>query len=233
MPIPPRPHSVQTPLSGFTLVELLAVIAIIAIVAAIAFPVVQAVQQRSATAKCSSNMRQVGVAMLAYAADNNGILPPPQNPDTGKVWFEAITPYLSPDAFDPKKPNSLICPVWREIWRTKFSSAPASDWRRVGMGMSIVMVGSPTKGWPDPGAPDPKRLTRAVEIAKNSQAIMVAEENSWSWGIHAQNYLTSSYFKPSSGQERGNRHGKGANFLFVDGHVELLNQDNILPYLAK
>ena len=208
------------------------VIAIIAVLAALVFPTLGKMKQRGLTTKCASNMRQVGVGILSYVGDNNGILPPPQNADTGAVWFNAITPYLSEEAFDPTKSGSLICPVWQEIWREKFSGASESDWRRTGMGMSIVMVGSPTKGWPG-GGPNPNTFTRPDQIDKNSQAIMVAEENSWNWGIHSQNYLSSSYFKPASGRERGNRHGKGANFLFADGHVEQLNKDNTLPFLAK
>ena len=54
------------------MIELLVVIAIIAILAALMVPAVSRAKAQAATAACSSNMRQIGVAMFSYAADHNG-----------------------------------------------------------------------------------------------------------------------------------------------------------------
>lgn len=62
---------------AFTLVEMLVVVAIIAILAAIAFPAYSSFLRRATTAKCISNLKQLGVAINMYAADNNGRLPGP------------------------------------------------------------------------------------------------------------------------------------------------------------
>ena len=94
--------------------------------------------------------------------------------------------------------------------------------------MSYVMVGSPTRGGTNWAKVD--YAVRLAEIADPARTIMVAEENGWNWGIHAENYKTSPYF---TSEERGLRHGKAANYLFVDGRVESLTQGDILPYLAK
>ena len=61
---------------GFTLIELLVVIAIIAILAAILFPVFAQARERARLSTCISNLKQVYTAIVMYADDNRGFLPP-------------------------------------------------------------------------------------------------------------------------------------------------------------
>jgi prepilin-type N-terminal cleavage/methylation domain-containing protein/prepilin-type processing-associated H-X9-DG protein len=60
---------------GFTLIELLVVIAIIAILAALLFPAVATTLERGRRAACRSNLRQLGLAKMQFAENNDGWYP--------------------------------------------------------------------------------------------------------------------------------------------------------------
>ena len=62
-------------LAGFTLIELLVVIAIIAILASMLLPAIAMVRKSAQTSVCSSNQRQLMLAVNAYANEHDGLLP--------------------------------------------------------------------------------------------------------------------------------------------------------------
>ncbi|MFC1766207.1 type II secretion system protein [Planctomycetota bacterium] len=62
---------------GFTLIELLVVIAVIAVLMGIIMPALRAAKDQARLAICSSNMRQLAIAVNTYTADNDNKTPPP------------------------------------------------------------------------------------------------------------------------------------------------------------
>lgn len=61
---------------GFTLIELLVVIAIIALLIGILLPALGKARSTARSAVCLTNQRQIAVAMMTYATDFQGKLPP-------------------------------------------------------------------------------------------------------------------------------------------------------------
>ena len=61
---------------GFSLLEVMVVIAISAVLIGILMPALRTANEAARATRCSSQLRQIGVAIFAYASANRGMTPP-------------------------------------------------------------------------------------------------------------------------------------------------------------
>lgn len=229
--------SSSTNRKGFTLIEMLVVIAIIALLASILIPTVTTALTRAKAVSCGSNLRQIGLAfqMFAFDRDNRQNRLPAPAFQGGDPWFVSISPYLQKEAGNAADLTEVYrCPVYANL-RSELQGT--TNWAQLGYGMNFYLNGSPTEGWGWDTAAGTEYAYYMDQIESPSTTILVADEQSWAWGIRKdqleQQFPAGSgrYYDQEEGELRGFRHGRGANFLFVDGRVESLTPQTIEQYL--
>ncbi len=97
---------------GFTLIELLVVIAIIAILAAILFPVFSQARDKARQAMCTSNTRNVNLALAQYAQDYDERFPLHITPCHRRLPGDVAWSWANPDWYMTLHPYVRNWPVY-------------------------------------------------------------------------------------------------------------------------
>jgi prepilin-type N-terminal cleavage/methylation domain-containing protein len=103
--------------SAFTLIELLVVIAVIGILVALLLPAVQKVRESALRTQSQNNLKQMGIAINNYAANNHSTIPPGYtqpplvlNSWTGGTLFFYLLPYMEGDTIYKMGPGGANIP---------------------------------------------------------------------------------------------------------------------------
>jgi len=235
-PLSQLPRDPTAAARAFTLIELLTVIAIIAVLAMLGVSAIGRGLESSKSAKCATNLKQLAAAVMSYAADNNGMVPPSAIPkDSGgrSIWTTRLDPYLPTPKAGHKGSSPYFCPCARRPGEWGNASPDYTCNGRTSPGSTIgAFVGQ--AGLPE-GAPIPSQV-RLTAIARPSQVIMFADSfqngdvrQSGAYNVALLRLQSADYFGkptlPDSGLAprhyfRDNPVRGKFNAVFFDGHVE-------------
>ena len=211
---------------GFTLIELLVVIAIIAILAAILFPVFAQAREKARQSTCTSNLKQIGLAILAYAQDYDETLPLGSYMDTTNTsptpWMNVVDPYVK-GGYPTKASDSgsktygvFACPSFSP---SVISNRPSHSYTV----NRLLMPSHINEAIPIWGKPEPATL---ASLNFPAQTVFVAEA-AGSRIFSNGDDVNSLAGRPNVEQQtqavyllaRG-RHSQGSEYLLGDGHVK-------------
>ncbi len=220
--------------SGFTLLELLVVITIIVILAALIFTSSSRMIASARTATCAGNLRQISVAVMSFAGDNNMQLPPYiQNPDPesgASTLIEVLRRYTGEG-----EPESRIqlweCPEQTVLKKTSedLTSGYSGNPRLLAdsIGGSRVSMASVSR---------PDEVFLLIDAGQEAatglaEAILSITESSGELDDRNKQMTGQPFMTPDTDLGSGAaryRHNERANVLFLDGHVEAIRKGAIL-----
>jgi prepilin-type N-terminal cleavage/methylation domain-containing protein/prepilin-type processing-associated H-X9-DG protein len=192
-----------TKMNGFTLIELLVVISIIALLIAILLPALSKARAASKQIACASNIRQVGIAVTAYALEHNNLMPPRRlstvswDDWNSNIWLPKIL-----ENYVSKSYQVFNCPARSSAEQLKPNRRNDHGWYLGSYAYNNWLTKKSTE----------YLFLNAMDTQYKQEAfrqIVLTDGNGYFW----DNSSLSSYVKPV-------HNGLSVNVSFYDTHVE-------------
>jgi prepilin-type N-terminal cleavage/methylation domain len=189
---------------AFTLIELLIVVFIVFVIIGLTFPVLSMIKEKSKQAVCMSNMGQMFKCLAQYAIENDGYLPLEDNSGScsGEVWFKAVDRYITTDVLPENQ--------------TEISTK----------GKLLLIKQDPVINTVTQDKKDnTKTIKMNTQLAQGSMcsrmidSIRFPSKTVLLFDGRTNNTTVAGKYDGAYGSV-AQRHSRGANILFMDGHVE-------------
>jgi prepilin-type N-terminal cleavage/methylation domain-containing protein/prepilin-type processing-associated H-X9-DG protein len=203
--------------NAFTLIELLVVIAIIALLVSILLPSLHRAKRLAETSVCLANERNLAVATVIYAQENDQHLPTvgmshgSHIVDEQGSWFHLLMDYAGTELL-------YRCPSDESPWFDR--PLPGGRRRKVSFGTNYYVSGQMVD-WEAfdsmDAIPRPMHTIFAVELAEG----LTEAQQEWAAAdhIHADLWLSDPEAKARE-QVAIDRHQGRANYVFLDSHAQ-------------
>ena len=197
----------------FTLIELLVVIAIIAILASMLLPALTRAKSAALAIKCTSNLKQCGLAATMYANDSGDRLPAARYANGAVMWLEQLMPYTglpepSQSSFTAEDKRRVLascwsCPLWEK---------DPGWWSKLGYAYNIYLPPATFSDWFGDGGPYHYPALGSFYSASETPVFADEREEADTDLFGYPNYDGIDW-------NFDDRHNRKGNLLYADGHV--------------
>lgn len=198
---------------GFALIEILIVIGVLALLVGLFVPGLSRARRMAGAARCESNLRQWGVAVLMFAHDNECRLPrrgqgvqPTVNIQRSEDWFNALPPLLGlATYYDLFQRAEIPRPGAESLWMCP-AATPSDSAIYFAYGMNMWLSTSQ--------AAQPDQIDR---VARTDHQVFMADAP----GAYCSVIPSVQPYSPSA------RHDANVNLVFLDGHANRFRGDYV------